>query len=140
MIEIWLTDPSGWHDRYEAGEISVTEQRHLRFLDLAREIGIDGEAFESWQVAYVTGLVAATRMFDDTLEFLDAVAHLPIAIVTNVESRYQRDKLAAVGLAERLTQVVGADLVKQAKPDPALPADVFRVTSLREIPALVGAG
>jgi putative hydrolase of the HAD superfamily len=120
LVQNWWADTAGWYKRYEAGELSVVEQRRGRFLDFAGDLGVDPDLFEEWQRVYVDGAVTLSRLFDDTVAFLDAVAHLPVVIVTNVESPFQQRKIAHLGLADRLPEVVGADLAKRAKPDPAL--------------------
>lgn len=120
LVEMWWADPNGWYKQYEAGEIGVAEQRRGRFLDVAAESGADSDAFDEWQDVYVDALVSSCRVFSDTVAFLDTVSHLPVIVVTNVESPFQYRKIASVGLTEQLPEVVGADLVKRAKPDPAL--------------------
>lgn len=119
-VEMWWADPGGWYRMYEDGELTVTEQRRRRYLDVAAEMGLASDTFAEWQEKYVSGTVDGTRVFDDTLEFLDAVAHLKIAVVTNVESQVQARKLASAGIAGRLPIVLGADLVARPKPGPEL--------------------
>lgn len=117
--DIWTSDPSGWYKRYEAGELSASDQRRRRFLDVTSELSLAVNDFESWQRSYIDGVVAASRPFDGTLAFLRQVSDLPLAVVTNVETSIQEAKIATAGLSSLLPNVFGTDLAP-AKPDPSL--------------------
>lgn len=121
--EMWLTDPGGWYARYEAGELTVGEQRYRRFVEVVDTLDglpLTADDFERWRLRYMNGVIETSRPFDDTVAFLDLVAGLPLAVVTNVETATQEAKIAAAGLAAYLPDVFGADLADRAKPDPAL--------------------
>ena len=115
----WLADRDGWFHLYEAGEIDFAEQRRHRYLQVAAELGLGMDQYAAWEPAYVSALIGATAGYPDTVAFLDAVAALPVAIVTNVDTAVQLEKLAVAGLAERFPVVVGVDAADAPKPDPA---------------------
>ncbi len=65
---------------------------------------------------------AGWTLFDDVvpcLEWLDAVG-VKIAVVTNASGRYQRTKLANLGVAGFISEVVIAGELGAAKPDPVI--------------------
>lgn len=121
VADLWIEDPAGHFHRYEIGEISFAEQRRLRFAEIAALAGApDGnEPYAAWEIAYEAGLGAKVRPYDDVMAFLDLLRSVPVAVVTNVRTEFQRTKLASAGLADRLPVVVGVDLAGAPKPDAA---------------------
>lgn len=115
----WLADRHGWMKRYQAGELGWVEQRRHRYVEVAALAGVGVETFDAWQQLYMAELVAATKGFDDAVEFLRAVEGVPVAVVTNVGTDIQLAKIHAAGLARWLPLVIGVDLGGAPKPDPA---------------------
>jgi putative hydrolase of the HAD superfamily len=119
----WATDPAGHFRAYTRGEQDFTTQRRLRARDLHARFGgplLDEAAHGLWDAGYEQAFRAAWRLADGTLRLLDTLetAGVRIGAVTNLERAYQQDKLAVVGLAERVPVVVAVDDLGFGKPDP----------------------
>jgi putative hydrolase of the HAD superfamily len=121
IADHWIDDPSRHFHRYEIGELSFAEQRRARYTEVAAiaDAPVSDELYAQWEIAYEAGLGAEVRPFDDVDGFLDRLGSIPVAVVTNVRTDFQRAKLGAAGLAARLPVVVGVDLAGAPKPDPA---------------------
>jgi putative hydrolase of the HAD superfamily len=121
----WVRDPGGHFRAYTRGEIDFASQRRRRAAALHAAFGgpvLDASASARWDATYEAAFRAAWRACPDALPLLDtlAAASLPVAAVTNMLADYQRRKLAAVGLLDRLRAVVGIDAVGVGKPDPRM--------------------
>jgi putative hydrolase of the HAD superfamily len=128
----WVADPAGHFRQYTAGAIDFATQRRLRAHDLHASFGgrpLDAGSYARWERGYEAAFRAAWRLTPDALPLFDALAAAGLAVgaVTNSETRYQRDKLAAVGLADRLPVLVGVDDLGRGKPDP----EVFQLACAR---------
>jgi putative hydrolase of the HAD superfamily len=121
IADRWIADPARHFYRYEIGEITFADQRRARFAEVAAMAGAptDEVHYAAWEAAYEKRLGAGVRPYDDVMTFLDRLRLIPMAVVTNVRTEFQRTKLASAGLAERLPVVVGVDLAGAPKPDPA---------------------
>ena len=108
--------------RFVAGELSLTEQRRARARAMSRAPQLADAAADAWFDAFHQRLVANHRAFEDTVPALEALAAhegLKVGIVTNMDTEYQLEKLAIVGLApERFDCVLGKDLLPAPKPAP----------------------
>ena len=128
----WVADPAGHFRRYTRGRVDFATQRRLRAQDLHATFGgqaLDEVTYLRWERGYEAAFRSAWRRTEDALPLLDALAAAGVAVgaVTNSETRYQKDKLAAVGLADRLPVLVGVDDLGRGKPDP----EVFQLACER---------
>ncbi|HEX6232263.1 MAG TPA: HAD family hydrolase [Jiangellaceae bacterium] len=104
IVDRWIADPARHFCRYEIGEITFADQRRARFAEVAAMAGAptDEVHYAAWEAAYEKRHGAGVRPYDDVMTFLDRLRLIPIAVVTNVRTEFQRTKLASAGLAERL--------------------------------------
>jgi putative hydrolase of the HAD superfamily len=121
----WVADAQGSFRAYTRGEISVVEQRRRRVASLLAAFGgpdLDTELFDRWDDAYERAFRAAWRPCPDAGPFLDRLdaARVPRGVVTNMRTPYQREKLGAVGLLDRVGALVGMDEFGVGKPDPRI--------------------
>ncbi len=96
-------------------------QRTKEFFGCLGELLDDAEAVRREGVR-VRAMREAWRLFDDVLpclEWLSAVG-VKIAVVTNASGPYQRSKLANLGVAGYIDEVVIAGELGAAKPDPVI--------------------
>ena len=132
VLARWVTDPGGFFRAYTRGECDFSTQRRRRAEDLHTVFGgpaLDEASFADWERDYDQAFRAAWAPCRDTVAFLDALAAagLPVGAVTNAAGRYQRDKLAILGLLDRFGVLVGVDELGRGKPDP----DVFTLACRR---------
>lgn len=110
--------------RVVAGEVdsdTMRWQRTKEFFACLGEILDDAEAVRREDVR-VRAMRAGWALFDDvlpTLEWLSAVG-VRIAVITNASGPYQRAKLANLGVASFIDEVVIAGELGAAKPDPVI--------------------
>jgi putative hydrolase of the HAD superfamily len=103
-------------------------QRTKEFFGCLGELLDDGEAIRRESVR-VRAMREGWTLFDDTLpclEWLTAVG-VKIAVITNASGPYQRAKLANLGVARYIDEVVIAGELGAAKPDPV----IFRTACAR---------
>jgi putative hydrolase of the HAD superfamily len=110
--------------RVVAGEVdsdTMRWQRTKEFFGCLGELLDDAEAMRREDIR-VHAMRAGWSLFDDVLpclEWLSAVG-VRIAVVTNASGRYQRSKLANLGVAGFIDEVVIAGELGAAKPDPVI--------------------
>lgn len=110
--------------RVVAGEVdsdTMRWQRTREFFACLGERLDDTEAARREDIR-VRAMRAGWTLFDDVLpclEWLNAVG-VKIAVVTNASGPYQRAKLANLGVAEYVDEVVIAGELGAAKPDPVI--------------------
>ncbi|MEU4826923.1 HAD family hydrolase [Actinomadura citrea] len=109
-------------DRYLAGELSFAEQRRLRIVTLAGDLGLgawDDARADAWLTGFVARYQAAWRPFPDAAPALDALAAhgLRLGVITNGDAAQQRLKVERLGFADRLPVVVASSEAGAAKPD-----------------------
>lgn len=107
------------YHRYLAGELTYAEQRRARARAFVEHFGQalgDGEA-DAWFDAFVVEYTRNWRLHEDALPCLDAMPGARFGVITNGDLAFQQRKLTAVGLTERLEQVVASGEVGYAKPD-----------------------
>jgi putative hydrolase of the HAD superfamily len=119
----WIADVGGHFRTYTRGEISIAEQRRRRVDDLQQTFGgdhLDNEQFDQWFATYDAAFRAAWRLHDDALELLDRLeqAGVRFGALSNSSRALSIDKLAQLGLAERLPLLVSPDDLGFGKPDP----------------------
>lgn len=127
----WALDPAGHFRAFTRGELTFAEQRRLRAEALHAAFegpGLDDETFRRWDDGYEAAFRAAWRALPDGVELLDLLRGqgVPFGALTNMGASYQREKLAAVGLAD-VRVLVTTDDLGRGKPDPA----VFRLACER---------
>src|SRR6202000_360758 len=96
-------------------------QRTKEFFGCLGELLDDAEAVRR-EDGRVRAMRQAWHLFDDALpclEWLSAVG-VKIAVVTNASGPYQRAKLANLGIASYIDEVVLAGELGAAKPDPVI--------------------
>lgn len=125
VLARWVSDPGGHFRAYTRGECDFSTQRRRRADDLHRAFSgppLDDAGFAAWEREYDLAFRDAWALCPDALPFLDVLARsdLPIGAVTNAEARYQRDKLARLGVLDRFGVLVGVDELGRGKPDPAV--------------------
>ena len=121
---LWLELEDQHFDDHLAGNITFPEQRRRRCRDLHVALGADdpGEGWVDWWSRYAERYRAGWRVYEDVIPALDALGAdgLAFAIVTNGSPEVQHEKLAAVGLADRMDAVLTAGEVGAPKPGAAI--------------------
>jgi putative hydrolase of the HAD superfamily len=110
--------------RVVAGDVdsdTMLWQRTQEFFGCLGELLDDAEAMRREDVR-VRAMRAAWRLFDDVLPCLDwlTAVGVRIAVITNASGPYQRAKLANLGVAGYIDEVVIAGELGAAKPDPVI--------------------
>lgn len=122
---------SHWHwlvehhfARYLSGELAFQDHRRERVRDmlrwLERPVPRDPAALDAWFAGYQQRYEGALAPFPDVVACLDRLSGVPLGVVTNNDTGYQRTKLARLGLIDRFTCVIGTELGGARKPDPAI--------------------
>lgn len=119
----WIADVGGHFRTFTRGEISIGEQRRRRADDLQSAFGgepLDDAQFAEWDAAYGTAFRAAWRLHEDALPLLDALhaAGVPVGALSNSSQDLSIEKLARLGLTDRLPLLVSPDDLGFGKPDP----------------------
>ena len=123
-----------WHEleehhyhRYLAGEIDFREQRRHRARGFVEPFGLDLSSdadADAWFGRYIVEYQLAWVLFDDALPCLDALqAAIPgvrFGVVTNAELPFQREKMDATGLSDRIEHTIASGEVGVAKPHPRI--------------------
>ena len=123
-----------WHEleehhyhRYLAGEIDYREQRRHRARGFVEPYGLDLSSdsdADDWFGRYIVEYQRAWVLYDDALPCLDALAEripgVRFGVVTNAELPFQRAKMDATGLSERIEVTVASGDVGVAKPHPRI--------------------
>jgi FMN phosphatase YigB (HAD superfamily) len=109
--------------RYLSGHLTFTEQRRLRVISLAAELGLgawDDTRADAWFTGYLRHYEAAWRTYRDVRPALDALTEqhpdLRLGVLTNGDADQQRTKLRSVGLADELTPVIASSEAGAANP------------------------
>ncbi len=122
---------SHWHwlvehhfARYLSGELAFWDHRRERVRDmlrwLQRPVPRDPAALDAWFTGYQQRYERSLALFPDVVACLDRLSGVPLGVVTNNDTGYQRAKLARLGLADRFTCVIGTETGGARKPDPAI--------------------
>jgi HAD superfamily hydrolase (TIGR01549 family) len=117
------------HSRMLQGEFSLDQARHERFRQL---FAFCGEAINEEQMAEATHLyrqayLATRRTVPGALPLLQQLhGRVRIAIVSNNVLTEQQDKLAQLGLAPYVDDLIVAAEVGVAKPEPAIFHEALR--------------
>jgi putative hydrolase of the HAD superfamily len=125
------------YGRWLVGEIDFLEQRRERARGFLAPFGfvLSPEEALAWFDRYMIGYRESWALFDDVLPALGAlervVPGIRFGVITNGDRAFQGEKLAAIGLAHRMSHVVASGEVGVAKPAAAifeLAAEAFGVT------------
>lgn len=117
--EAWRTALELHFERHVRGELSYVEQRRERMRDVFQARLADDEC-DALTREFLRIYEANWRLFDDVLPALDAVAHLPLGVITNGSELQQRQKLETAGILDRFKVIVTSDTLKVSKPDPRI--------------------
>ena len=122
VVRFWREDRSGWYRAHTRGELTHREQRRRRANELHVEYGgpvMDEDEYDIWDEGFERHFREGWRAHDDALPLLEALEEtgIPYGAVSNADTDYQVQKLAACGL-ERVEMFVGVDTFGVGKPDP----------------------
>ncbi|TCP52063.1 putative hydrolase of the HAD superfamily [Tamaricihabitans halophyticus] len=133
--ERWVAITDEYVARVVAGEVSYPAMHACRTRDFLAEQGItvDAARAEELEARRKATMRRSWGLFADVLPCLEwlRAAGVRIAAVTNASGQHQRGKLASLGLAEFIDQVVIAGEVGSAKPDPAIFHEACRVLDVQ---------
>lgn len=118
------------HVRLLSGELTLQEARRERFRRLFSELGeeVSEDAVRRAVESYAAAYRGAWAPVAGAEELLVAVGErAKVAVVTNNLLAEQRDKLAALGLAGHVDELVASEEIGVAKPEPG----IFRVALAR---------
>ncbi len=119
FVTLWHRAAERHFATFNAGLCSYQEQRRRRIREF---FGADlsdpaaDELFDVYHVAYR----AAWALFPDVLPCLDALAGETLAVISNNGAAATRQKLEAVGIADRFAAIVTPETAGVSKPDPAI--------------------
>ena len=123
---LWDALEEKHYHSYLAGTLDFPGQRRARARDFAAAHGVDlsdGEA-AAWFDAYFVHYRDSWRLHEDALSCLDELARVipgvRFGLITNGELAFQREKLMATGLDERVEHVIASGELDVAKPDPRI--------------------
>ncbi|POZ61187.1 HAD family hydrolase [Chromobacterium alticapitis] len=120
LFRRWLACVARHWRRFEAGELTIEQQRHERLRDfLSLPHLAEDEAARLFQ-PYMDAYRRHRRLTPGAAVFLDATRHLPRIVVSNGAAAQQRDKLAHLGIAHHFLHVVTVEEAGAAKPDPRI--------------------
>jgi putative hydrolase of the HAD superfamily len=119
----WIADVGGHFRTFTRGEISIAEQRRRRAQDLQDAFGgqpLDDAQFAQWDASYSSAFRSAWRLHDDALPLLDSLRDMdvPVGALSNSSRDLSVEKLARLGLTDRLPLLVSPDDLGFGKPDP----------------------
>jgi putative hydrolase of the HAD superfamily len=110
--------------RVVAGELDSDTMRWQRTREFFACLGeiIDDEEARRRETRRERAMRRGWTLFDDALPCLEwlAAAKIRVAVVTNASGAYQRTKLADLGVATYIDEVVIAGELGAAKPDPVI--------------------
>ncbi len=122
FVRRWKNLAATYWRRYERGEVTFTEQRRARVIDMfwaAGEALSVADADDLFGV-YVRHYERNWGLFPDVLPCLDALDGWSLGVISNGDPTQQREKLERTGLLHRFAAVTIAGEVGVAKPDPAI--------------------
>ena len=109
---------AGYWKRFEQGAVSLAALKVGRFVDLLKELGLEGDA-EVLSDGYLTRLSQKAHFLPHAREVvLDLSRRADLCLVTNGISRVQRGRLGLSGIAGCFTAILISEELGVAKPDP----------------------
>jgi len=96
----------------------VLIERALRASGLAPSVEVE-RVLPVFLECYAGMLVDTTRLYPGARIALDALAHLPLAVLTNKPGELSRRLLEELGITHRFVHVVGGGDLETRKPDPS---------------------
>ncbi len=136
----WTTLSEPFYARYQARELTFTEQRRARVRAFAAHLDLaDDAAVDELFAGYLEHYRAGWRCFDDavpTLRRLRAQG-LRLAVLTNGEEVQQQAKLDAVGLTPEVDALVASSALSFGKPHPLAYAETVQRLGVRAEEALM---
>jgi putative hydrolase of the HAD superfamily len=119
LIQLWDSAGRELWKAMGLGQFTLQEQRRLR-LRRVFELELPDDAADTLFTAYLKHYERAWSLLPGALEFLEATAHLPRAIVTNGHKPQAHKKLAKLGLTNQFSAVVTPEDCGARKPDPRI--------------------
>jgi putative hydrolase of the HAD superfamily len=132
-VDRWVHLEEEHYPRYLSGELDWLEQRRQRSHAFLAPYGVtlpDDAAADAWFGGYRARYRDAWALHDDVIPCLDALVGLRFGVITNGEFDPQADKIATLGLGDRIEHLVASGSVGVAKPHAAifeLACDLFGV-------------
>lgn len=122
FVHLWRTSAATQWLRYERGELSFTDQRRARMIALFATAGCVLSPVEADRLfrVYLQHYEQSWSLFPDVLPCLDALASLPLGIISNGDQAQQLAKLERMGIRSRFATVIVSGAVGVAKPAPAI--------------------
>jgi putative hydrolase of the HAD superfamily len=119
FVENWRAATETYLQMFIEGRLSFQEQRRRRLNHIFRQSFKEREAdalFEQYLELYEDSWV----LFADVLPCLDRLCSLRLGIITNGNTRQQRQKLAVLGIVDRFDTIIVSEDVGVSKPDPQI--------------------
>jgi len=150
FIAGWKAAERRHYPRFLSGEIGLEEQRRARLREVL-DRNLSDEAADELFVGVLAAYEAAWSLFSDVLDCLGSLAGHRLGVLTNGDSKQQRRKLGATGIAGRFSFVLVSGDCGHAKPGPEIflracrglgvePAEVTYVGDSYEIDAVAARG
>jgi putative hydrolase of the HAD superfamily len=122
LVDAWFDAETRHVAAWHRGELDWTEQRRERVREMLSVVGrpLDGtDAVDASFDGYLTLYVQRWRAFPDVEPALVMLERcgVPVAVLSNGQDEQQRQKLAAIGLSERVGSVFCSDQIGYSKPD-----------------------
>lgn len=120
---------------YLSGAIPVEEHRRRRSAGILEWLGAPGRGsddLDEWFAAFLGGYRERWSVFDDVLPVIDALEAdgAALGVITNAAAEFQRRKLHAFGLLERMPAFVASSEAGVPKPEPEIFARACRLLGL----------
>jgi len=119
LLALWRSISARHWLRYEAGEVTFSEQRRCRVRDFLGRPLNDEEA-EAAFLPYRHVYEQSWRLLPGVSEFLGRTRHVPKVIITNGDRDQQVRKVEATGLTDHVVGVVTPTDCGYWKPDPKI--------------------
>ncbi|MGE5593157.1 MAG: HAD family hydrolase [Betaproteobacteria bacterium] len=122
FIEVWHGETERYMQLYLAGELTFTEQRLRRVQSVFGRWGrviSEEEAMETFS-KYLAEYERSWRLYDDVLPCLHSLQGYSLGIVSNGDSKQQRQKLDCTGIAASFASIVISGDIGIAKPAPGI--------------------
>jgi putative hydrolase of the HAD superfamily len=120
FIRAWEEATERHFEAYVRGETGFQEQRRARIREVV-DARVDDGAADALYDVYQCAHEAAWAPHDDAGACLEALAHIPLAVVSNGQGSQQRRKLERLGFTGRFAHIVVSSEVGYRKPD----AEIF---------------